>query len=64
MCDYICSCSAVFAALFLAVAVFNRLDFTITKDERWKEDQARDKARGILQQLLAIWERESRASGH
>ncbi len=50
---------AVFAALFLAVAVYNRLDFTITRDERWLEQQARDKGRGLLQQLLVIWERES-----
>lgn len=48
----------MFAAFFAAVAVYNRLDFTITKDERWQEEQARDKARGILQKLLAIWERE------
>lgn len=52
-------CHAVFATLFLAVALYNRLDFTITKDECWQEDQARDKARGILQKLLTIWERES-----
>jgi hypothetical protein len=44
--------------LFLAVALYNRLDFTITKDERWQEEQARDKARGILQKLLTIWECE------
>lgn len=47
---------AVFAAFFLAVSLYNRLDFTITKDERWQEQQAADKARGVLQQLLAIWE--------
>jgi hypothetical protein len=49
---------AVFAALFLAFAVYNRLDFTITKDEAWQEEQARDKTRGILQQLLVVWERK------
>lgn len=48
----------VFAALFLAVSVYNRLDFTITRDERWQEERAKDKARGILQQLLGVWERE------
>jgi hypothetical protein len=48
----------VFAAFFLAVSLYNRLDFTITKDEAWQEQQAADKARGILQQLLAIWEGE------
>lgn len=52
----VCLLPAVFAAFFLAVSLYNRLDFTITKDERWQEQQAADKARGILQQLLAIWE--------
>lgn len=58
-CCCCCCCfaaAAVFAALFAAVAIYNRLDFTITKDEAWRESQARDKARGILQQLLTIWE--------
>jgi hypothetical protein len=52
-----CLLPAAFAAFFLAVAVYNRLDLTITKDERWQEEQAQDKARGLLDQLLAVWER-------
>jgi hypothetical protein len=49
---------AVFAAFFLAVSLYSRLDFTITKDERWREERAKEKARGILQQLLGVWESE------
>lgn len=65
MCAFLLACvcfrrllPAVFAALFLAFAVYNRLDFTITKDDAWQEEQARDKTRGILQQLLVFWERK------
>lgn len=48
----------MFAAFFVAVAVYNRLDFTITKDERWLEKQAHDKALGLIQQLVAVWDGE------
>lgn len=48
--------SAAFAAFFALVSVYNRLDFTITRDERWQEQQSQDKARGILQQLADIWD--------
>lgn len=54
-----CWCCAVFACLFVAVSVCNRLDFTITKDERWEEGQARDKSKGIIQQLVVVWDSES-----
>lgn len=47
---------AVFAALFAAVSVYNRLDLTITKDSRWAEGQARDRAVGLLQQVAEVWE--------
>jgi hypothetical protein len=50
--------SAVFAAFFAAVAVYNRLDFTITRDEKWQESQAHDKALGLIQQLTEYWDSE------
>ncbi|KAF8073141.1 OST1A [Scenedesmus sp. PABB004] len=50
---------SVFAAFFAAVSLYNRLDFTITKDERWLEGQARDRALGVLQQLAALWDEEA-----
>jgi hypothetical protein len=49
---------AVFAAFFAAVAVYNRLDFTITRDEKWQESQAHDKALGLIQQLTEFWDSE------
>lgn len=51
-------CPAAFAAFFALVSAYNRLDFTITRDERWQEEQAKDKALGILQQLVAVWDGE------
>jgi hypothetical protein len=51
-------CAAVFAAFFAAVAVYNRLDFTITRDEKWQERQAHDKALGLIQQLTEFWDSE------
>eukprot|EP00878_Enallax_costatus_P011798 GHUV01012316.1.p2 GENE.GHUV01012316.1~~GHUV01012316.1.p2 ORF type:complete len:181 (+),score=69.37 GHUV01012316.1:2597-3139(+) len=50
---------SVFAAFFALVSIYNRLDFTITRDERWREQQARDKALGILQQLATLWDGEA-----
>ena len=55
-CLFLLFLPAVFAAFFALCSAYNRLDFTITKDERWHEEQARDKALGMLQQLLAIWD--------
>ncbi|WIA09458.1 hypothetical protein OEZ85_008859 [Tetradesmus obliquus] len=50
---------SVFAAFFAAVALYNRLDFTITRDEKWQEGQAHDKALGLIQSLTEYWDREA-----
>ncbi|KAF6257504.1 Ribophorin I-domain-containing protein [Scenedesmus sp. NREL 46B-D3] len=50
---------SVFAAFFAAVALYSRLDFTITRDEKWLEAQAHDKALGIIQQLTGYWDSEA-----
>eukprot|EP00882_Tetradesmus_deserticola_P020476 GHRQ01022123.1.p1 GENE.GHRQ01022123.1~~GHRQ01022123.1.p1 ORF type:complete len:580 (+),score=253.23 GHRQ01022123.1:133-1872(+) len=50
---------SVFAAFFAAVAVYNRLDFTITRDEKWLERQSLDKALGVIQQLTKYWDSEA-----
>lgn len=46
----------MFAAFFALMSVYNRLDFTITKDEKWQESQDKDKAVGIVQQLVSLWD--------
>jgi hypothetical protein len=48
----------VFAVLFFVAVVWSRLDFTITKDKAYHASIAREKARGVLQELQAAWEGE------
>ncbi|KAI8474884.1 MAG: Ribophorin I-domain-containing protein [Monoraphidium minutum] len=48
-----------FAALFAAVAVWHRLEFTISKDAKWAEARAGERAAATLQQLGALWDGES-----
>lgn len=50
---------SVFAVLFFAAVVWGRLDFTITKDKAYHASIAREKARGVLQELQAAWEEEA-----
>ena len=47
--------------LFFAAVVWGRLDFTITKDKAYHASIAREKARGVLQELQAAWEGEGGA---
>lgn len=50
-CNLGCDVFAVFASFFAAVSIWNRLEFTISKDERWLEAQNKDKVAGYMQQL-------------
>eukprot|EP00879_Flechtneria_rotunda_P014045 GHRR01014673.1.p1 GENE.GHRR01014673.1~~GHRR01014673.1.p1 ORF type:complete len:262 (+),score=98.55 GHRR01014673.1:400-1185(+) len=50
---------SVFACFFALASVYSRLDFTITKDERWAEERAKEKALGILQKLATLWDGEA-----
>lgn len=50
---------AVFAAFFVAVAVYHRLEFTISKDDKWLEARAKEEASATLQKLSGIWDAEA-----
>jgi hypothetical protein len=50
---------AAFAALFSAVIAYNRLEFTISKDEKWQASQEADKITAVMQQINSVLEGES-----
>mmetsp|Transcript_5675 Transcript_5675/g.12553 ORF Transcript_5675/g.12553 Transcript_5675/m.12553 type:complete len:602 (+) Transcript_5675:38-1843(+) len=43
-----------FAALFVAAIVYNRLEFTISKDDKWQEAQKAEKLTTVMQQISAV----------
>jgi hypothetical protein len=49
-------CAAAFAALFSAVIAYNRLEFTISKDEKWQASQEADKITAVMQQINSVLE--------
>jgi hypothetical protein len=51
----------VFASFFLAVAVYYRLEFTISKDDAWLAARTREAAAATLQRLSGLWDEEAEA---
>lgn len=49
---------AVFATFFAAAMVYQRLEFTISKDAKWLDARAKEKAAAVLQQLAVVWDEE------
>ena len=46
----------MFALLFVSLALYNRLELTITKDDAWHEARARERAAASLGALSALWD--------
>jgi hypothetical protein len=49
----------VFALFFVSVAIYNRLELTIAKDDKWLEARTKEKASAALQALARLWEAEA-----
>ena len=47
---------AAFATLFVVAIAFNRLDWTITKDDRWQEAQKAERLATVMQTISAAVE--------
>lgn len=49
---------AVFLAFLAAVIVYNRLEFTLSRDDKWAAGQAQDHLATLMEQVQAIMEGE------
>jgi hypothetical protein len=47
---------SVFFGLFLTVILYNRLDFTISKDDKWAAGRERDALAGSMEQIQSVLE--------
>ena len=49
-------CRAAFALLFGVSIAYNRLEFTISKDEKWQATHASERLANVMQQISAVLE--------
>ena len=50
--------SAAFAALFAAAILYNRLEFTIARDDKWQAGQDAEKVATVMQDINAVLDGE------
>lgn len=53
----------VFFCLFLAVIAYNRMEFTITRDDKWAAARDREALATTMEQIAALLEGESASGG-